>query len=185
MKLQILLAGRGGEGIIFMTRILTEGLFRCGHPVISTETHGMAMRGGSVISQVKVGGYLSPMIRLGEADLLLATSQEEAERNLPYLRRGGALIVNAPLPGPKYVDATGISHRLGNPRGSNLVLLGYALSRLNPLLSLDPFQDVVAELSPPRYRSGNLRCLEEGWKLGKEQREKDHFLPIFPVAQGP
>ncbi len=175
MRLQILLAGRGGEGIIFMTRILTEGLFRCGHPVISTETHGMAMRGGSVISQVKVGGYLSPMIRLGEADLLVATSPEEADRNLPYLRRGGVLIVNAPLPGPNYVNATGISHRLGNPRGSNLVLLGYALSRFNPPLSPAPFQDVVAEYSTPRYRLGNLRCLEEGWKLGKEQREKENL----------
>ena len=84
MDLQMVIAGLGGEGIIFMTRVLVEGLYRSGYPVISTETHGMAMRGGSVISQVKIGDHQSPLIRYGEADILLGTSTVEAKRNLPF-----------------------------------------------------------------------------------------------------
>src|SRR4030067_2276387 len=93
MELQIVMAGLGGEGIIFMTMILAEGAFHHGYPVISTETHGMAMRGGSVISQLKIGDFQSPMIRYGHGDLLIATSEREVERNLIYLKKAGGKII--------------------------------------------------------------------------------------------
>lgn len=164
MDLQMVIVGLGGEGIIFMTRILVEGFYQSGHPVISTETHGMAMRGGSVISQIKIGDYQSPLIRYGQADMLLGTSAAEAERNLPFLKEGGTVIMNTKGQGNQCVDATGMAHRLGNPRGGNLVLLGYALAHLAPTITLKPFLGVTKELSPERFLSGNLRALQEGWR---------------------
>lgn len=165
MDLQMVIVGLGGEGIIFMTRILVEGFHQSGHPVISTETHGMAMRGGSVVSQVKIGDYKSPLIRLGEADILLGTSVVEAQRNRSFLKEGGTLIVNTNQQGDYCIDATSVAHRLGTPRGGNLVLLGYALGHLAPAISLEPFLEVVKGLSPERFLSGNLKALQEGWRV--------------------
>ena len=165
MDLQMIIVGVGGEGIIFMTRILVEGFYRSGHPVISTETHGMAMRGGSVVSQIKIGDYQSPLIRYGEADMLLGTSVVEAQRNRSFLKEGGTLFMNTDQQGGYCVDATKIAHGLGNPRGGNLVLLGYALAHLAPAISLEPFLEVVKGLSPERFLSGNLKALQEGWRV--------------------
>jgi indolepyruvate ferredoxin oxidoreductase beta subunit len=164
MDLQMVIAGLGGHGIIFMTRVLVEGLYRSGHPVISTETHGMAMRGGSVISQVKIGDHQSPLIRYGEADILLGTSPVEAQRNLPFLKKGGTVIVDANGQGGHCVDASGIAHRLGNPRGGNLVLLGFALARLGPPISAQPFLEAIKDLSPQKFLSGNVRAFKAGWR---------------------
>jgi indolepyruvate ferredoxin oxidoreductase beta subunit len=164
MDLQMVIVGLGGDGIIFMTRVLVEGLYRSGHPVISTETHGMAMRGGSVISQVKIGDHQSPLIRYGEADILLGTSTVEAQRNAPFLKNGGTVITNANGQGDQCVDATGIAHRLGNPRGGNLVLLGFALARLGPTIPMKPFLDAIRDLSPEKFLSTNVKAFKAGWR---------------------
>ena len=164
MDLQMVVVGLGGEGIIFMTRILAEGFYRSGHHVIAMETHGMAMRGGSVISQIKVGDYQSPMIRYGEADILLGTSGVEAQRNLPFLKEGGTVIMNTKEQGDYCVDATGITQRLRNPRGGNVVLLGFFLGHLTPKISLEPFLEVIKDLSPEKYLSVNVRALKAGWQ---------------------
>jgi indolepyruvate ferredoxin oxidoreductase beta subunit len=166
MDLQMVLVGVGGEGIIFLTRVLTEGFYRSGHSVISTETHGMAMRGGSVISQVKVGNYRSPMIRHGEAHMLLGTSEVEAQRSLPFLREDGTVIMNTKVRGDHCVDATGIARGLGNPRGGNVVLLGFALAHLAPGVVLDRFLETIEDLSPEKFRSANAEALKAGWQEG-------------------
>jgi len=161
MAFRVVIAGRGGEGILFVTRVLAEGAFRQGHPVISTETHGMAQRGGSVISQVKIGDFLSPMIRYGEADLLIATSEEEVARNLIYLRDGGKVIRDSRAGGPYDIDARGIAYELDHPRGANLVLLGFAIGELEGLKP-GPFEEVITELSPSRWTQKNLEAFRRG-----------------------
>jgi indolepyruvate ferredoxin oxidoreductase beta subunit len=140
--------------------------------VISTETHGMAMRGGSVISQIKIGDYQSPLIRCGEANILLGTSASEVQRNLPFLRKGGTVIMNAKGRGNRCVDATGIAQSLGNPRSANLVLLGYALARLTPALSPEPFLEVIKALSPEKVLLVNAKAFEEGWRSTPKVDEK-------------
>ena len=173
MDLQMVIVGVGGEGIIFMTRVLVEGFYRSGHPVISTETHGMAMRGGSVISQIKIGDYQSPLIRYGEADMVLGTSVVEAQRNRPFLKEGGTLFINTEQKGDYCVDATKIAHGLGNPRGGNVVLMGYALAHLAPAISLEPFLEAVKGLSPERFLSGNVKALQEGWRVALKARKEE------------
>jgi len=166
MELQIVIAGLGGEGIIFMTMILAEGAFHHGYPVISTETHGMAMRGGSVISQLKIGDFQSPMIRHGYADLLIATSEREVERNLVYLKKlGGQIIVDSPNGVRNSIDAKGIAYQMGNSRAANIVLLGYAISKLNAF-DLQLFEKTVASLSPAPFSELNLKAFRTGFKMG-------------------
>jgi len=164
MRFQVIIAGRGGEGIIFTTVVLTEGAFKAGHPVVSSETHGMAQRGGSVVSQVKIGPFLSPMVPPGEADLIIATSLEEAERVRVWLRKGGLMVVNSSEGLPGHVDARKIALELGHPRGANLVLLGYALARTG-LFHPSPFREAIAEKSPPRWTQKNLAAFERGFRL--------------------
>ena len=71
MNMQIAITGRGGQGVLFLTRILSECALDMGLEVIASETHGMAMRGGSVISTLKVGPFRGPLIGSGQADLML------------------------------------------------------------------------------------------------------------------
>ena len=173
MELQIVIAGLGGEGIILMTKILAEGVFQHGYPVITTETHGMAMRGGSVISQLKIGDFLSPMIRYGHADLLIATSEREVERNLLYLKKGGRTFIDSPSVGPHSIDAKGIAYQLGSPQDANLILLGYVVAKLEGF-NARIFEETVVSLS--NHRSAELKL--EGFRRGchrgiTQTREKE------------
>ena len=91
MKQDILICGVGGQGTVLASRVLAAAAMEAGHPVHSAETIGMAQRGGSVTSHVRVGeDAFSPLIPLGGADLLMAFEPAEAVRNLPYLRPEGA-----------------------------------------------------------------------------------------------
>ena len=88
-ELKFILAGLGGQGVVFLTRLLAQTAVALGHAVMVSETHGMSQRGGSVISHLKIGGDEAPLIQRGTADVLLALEADEAVRNLPFLRRGG------------------------------------------------------------------------------------------------
>lgn len=68
MKQQLIVSGVGGQGVLFVTRLLGHAGMEEGHNVLTSETHGMAMRGGTVISHVKIGPFMSPLVREGQAD---------------------------------------------------------------------------------------------------------------------
>ena len=91
---QIVISGVGGQGVLFVTRLMAEAAIRKGLPVLTSETHGMAQRGGTVISHLKVGAYSSPLIRTGQADVLLAMKDEGAAQHGHYLHRDGWAVVN-------------------------------------------------------------------------------------------
>src|SRR3990170_8068403 len=95
-ELKLLLAGVGGQGVVFATRLLAGTAAGMGLPVLASETHGMSQRGGSVLAHLKVGGTAAPLIRRGTADALLAFDRDEALRNLPFLRAGAAAYINTP-----------------------------------------------------------------------------------------
>jgi len=134
---QIVLSGVGGQGILFLSRLLAEAAIAGGFPVLTSETHGMAQRGGVVVSHLKVGGFDSPLVRTGRADLLLVLKEENVAFHREFLADGGTLVVNAPVPtdaGPRVrahaVDADALALSAGAPRAANLVLLGFALARI-------------------------------------------------------
>jgi indolepyruvate ferredoxin oxidoreductase beta subunit len=137
MRQQVVLSGVGGQGILFLSRLLAEAAIAGGFPVITSETHGMAQRGGVVVSHLKVGGFESPLVRMGRADLLLVLKEENVALHREFLADGGALIVNAPVPtdaGPGVrvcaVDADALALLAGTPHAVNLILLGFALARI-------------------------------------------------------
>ncbi|MFQ6122319.1 MAG: indolepyruvate oxidoreductase subunit beta [Dehalococcoidales bacterium] len=94
-KLDLLISGAGGQGIIFASDILGETAIAAGYDVKKTDTLGMAQRGGSVISHLRIAPQVwSPLIKKGEVDILLALEKLEAARWGYYLRPGGIAIVN-------------------------------------------------------------------------------------------
>lgn len=137
MRRQILLSGVGGQGVLFLSRLLAETAIASGYPVLTSETHGMAQRGGVVVSHLKVGRFDSPLIRAGRADLLLVLKEENVALHREFLVDGGALVVNTAVPAgtdPRVrvhtVDADAIALSAGAPHAANLILLGFALARL-------------------------------------------------------
>lgn len=163
MKQQIILSGLGGQGVLFATRILAETALETGLDVLTSETHGMAMRGGTVISHIKVGGYPSPLIRLGQADLGLFLHEAGLDVHRGYLKKDGVLVCNRPEPGEGlHVPATELARTEGNPQLANLILLGFALERRVLFCRFNQAEAVVRRLSPSRQVDQNLRGLDIG-----------------------
>jgi indolepyruvate ferredoxin oxidoreductase beta subunit len=140
VRQQILVSGVGGQGVLFVTRLLAEAAIGKGASVLTSETHGMAQRGGVVVSHLKVGDFSSPLIRTAQADGLIVLREENLSVHHGFLRPSGWAVVSSRpakgkvLPFPVHaVDAEGIAQAAGNPQGANLVLLGFLLSRLGPV----------------------------------------------------
>ncbi len=134
---QLVISGVGGQGVIFVARLLADAAITNGDRVLTSETHGMAQRGGVVVSHLKVGDFESPLVRVSRADGLIVLRMENLDLHRPFLAPGGWIVVNDPdPPGPEggqglhALDADGLAVSAGNPRAANLVLLGFALSRL-------------------------------------------------------
>lgn len=163
MRRQIVVVGTGGQGIILLARVLTEAGRRLGLPVLSAETHGMAMRGGSVICQVKLGAFASPLVLPGRADLLLALDAAEAARNRHYVSGSGASVVHTPSPAaPGEVDALALAKRAGSAKMLNMALLGFAEASGALGLPPDTVEEAVAALSPEKHRAANLSAFALG-----------------------
>ena len=95
MTKNIMIVGVGGQGTLLASRILGNAVISEGYDVKVSEVHGMSQRGGSVVTYVKYGDKVySPVIDEGEADVILAFELLEAYRALPFLKKGGKIIVN-------------------------------------------------------------------------------------------
>jgi len=89
----IMIVGVGGQGSLLASKLLGNVIMNAGYDVKVSEVHGMSQRGGSVVTYVRYGEKVaSPIISLGEADLIVSFEQCEAARWLPYLKKGGKLI---------------------------------------------------------------------------------------------
>ena len=153
MSTNVILAGVGGQGAVLASKLLARAAMGRGLPVKTAETIGMAQRGGSVFSHVRMGeGTHSPLIGRGRADAIVAFEPAEAVRQLPFLRPGGMVVtsdvpvvpVSAATGGPAYdlpaimsylqervgekdlvvVDAAAAADALGTAKALNVVLLG-------------------------------------------------------------
>ncbi len=162
---ELILCGRGGQGIVFLTRQIGEIVAAKGLHVISSETHGMAVRGGSINSHLRIGEFFSPLIRQGHADFLVSLDLSETSNNRHFLKPEGLIVENSASPeepGIRRVDATGLAREVGRVQLENVVLLGFASM-------LDGFpvspQEVRAQIEKdPRenVREMNLRAFQAG-----------------------
>lgn len=186
----ILLAGVGGQGTLLASEIMTEVLMKAGYDVKKAEVHGMAQRGGSVISHVRFGQKVfSPIIPEGEVDVLFGFEILEAYRYLPLLKDDGAVVVNnlkiAPpsvaLGKADYPDNLGeklqkrvknlrvvngleLAETAGNARTVNTVLLGALSNTLEP--TYDQWIAALERLVPERFLDVNLKAFELGRNAG-------------------
>jgi indolepyruvate ferredoxin oxidoreductase, beta subunit len=165
MNKQIVIVGTGGQGVLFVTRVIVEAAFLSGQPVISSETHGMAMRGGSVISQVKIGKFLSPAIEQGRADVLLGLTPEEARAYGYYLKDRGIQIINSRDEEKGMIDAGGLARKMGQPRSGNMIFLGYAAKQSKIGLDYAKYLEAIERLSPPKFLEQNAKGFQAGFNL--------------------
>lgn len=187
----ILICGVGGQGILLASDILCTAAFLDGFDVKKSEIHGMAQRGGSVITHIRYGPKVySPLIETGKADFILSFEKLEALRYSYFLKKNGAVIVNdLELPpmsvltnartypqkifetlkqrGNVYiVPAQDMALTLGNVRVVNIVLLGSLARFLN--LKKQVWLNAIEEHVKPQYVDLNIRAFEAGMKVGSK-----------------
>lgn len=185
----ILITGVGGQGIVLASKLLAATAMAKGIPVQSAETIGMAQKGGSVFSFLRIGeGAHAPMFPKGSADLLLAFEPAEAVRMLPYLKPEGAAVVNthpvlpvaSALGGTPYtgremvdylrghvarltlVDGDAACRAIGSPKVLNMVLLGAALRSGALPFSVADAKATMHATVKPMFHALNDRALD--WK---------------------
>ena len=167
---EMILCGRGGQGIVFLTRQLGRVLTTKGMDVISSETHGMAVRGGSINSHLRVGSFSSPLIRPGHADIMMSLDPAETPNNIHYLKQDGILVENSSdpsEPGVKRIDATALAKRIGRSQLENVVLLGYACTLDIIPVTEDEIRAALADDPRENVRAMNLKAIEFGIDAGR------------------
>jgi len=166
MRQQIVVSGLGGQGVLFLTRVIAESALRRGAAVLTAETHGMAQRGGSVLSTIKVGAFRSPLIARGTADVGLFLAAENLPVHGPLLRPDGALVVNAAQADAcRAVDAAAVARELGAPVLANLVLLGVAVAGDLLCVGRMDVEATIRAISPPKLVEANLEAFQRGLGL--------------------
>jgi len=144
VRQQIVISGVGGQGVLFVTRLIAEAAINKGLRVLTSETHGMAQRGGTVVSHLKVGAFESPLIRPLAADGLLALKAQIPDAHLIFMGPDAWAVVNSGIPvhfqnrknsGKSvnlfHADCDQLASDIGNVRSANLVLLGFAIAATN------------------------------------------------------
>ena len=184
----IIICGVGGQGIILASDVLCRAAFLAGYDVKKSEVHGMAQRGGSVITHVRFGEKVhSPLIEQGTCHYMLAFEKLEALRYTDYLRKDGQVIVdNREIPpmsvlvgNAKYpvdierklrdfgtvhlIDAMNIAAELGNLRVVNIILLGVLSKFLD--LREKCWQDAIVQNVKERFVELNINAFNRGREL--------------------
>jgi indolepyruvate ferredoxin oxidoreductase beta subunit len=185
--IDVVLCGVGGQGILFMTKALAQAALDKGYNVMGAETHGMAQRGGSVVSHMRFGDAKGSLVKTGSARFLFALEENEAYRNLPFLGKGAAMYVNSDSPRfPREevgvflarknvichsVPATAMAQELGVPMSSNLALLGYFSAFEEEPVSHGEMRATVEKISPARLKEENLKIFDAGFERGMKERQ--------------
>ncbi len=188
MTKNIMIVGVGGQGTLLASRILGNAVIGEGYDVKVSEVHGMSQRGGSVVTYVKYGDKVySPIIDEGEADIILAFELLEAYRALPFLKKGGKIVVNNqqidPMPvitgamkypeniadklsavaDCKIVDALALAKEAGNTKAVNVALIGVLAKASN--IPYERWISTIKETVPARFVDANLKAFELGYNI--------------------
>ncbi len=183
MRVQIILVGIGGQGILFFSKIFSNLGLKLGLNVMGSETYGMSQRGGSVMTHLKLGDFQSPLVRTGAADFLYSLQGDETYRALKFLREGGVCFVNLPslekfetkvldyLKKKKTrvlaFDASQEALKHGSILSANIALLGYSVGTGLVPFDHNKIKSVLESLSRGRNIETNLRVFQAGYSKGK------------------
>ncbi len=183
----VMIVGVGGQGTLLASRLLGAAMTAKGFDVKVSEVHGMSQRGGSVVTYVRYGEKVySPIIEEGEADIILAFEQLEAARYLPYLKKGGAVVVNTqkmdPMPvvtgAAQYpegvldaiaakgvqvlaVDALSLAEEAGSVKAVNVVLIGAMAKSLQQ--DSEVWLKAIEETVPAKFLDMNRKAFQLGY----------------------
>lgn len=188
-RLRIYFTGVGGQGSLTATALLARTALYAGVDVVAGEVHGMAQRGGVVESVLLLGGWRSPKLEYGEADIILGFEPLETLRGLPYLRKGGVVFsssdamppVSVALGVEKYPSMDEIKARVGEvasqshflpcrelgmkagavQAGNTVLLAALCASNLLPF-GVDVFEKALQLFLPEKIKTANLKALEFG-----------------------
>ena len=195
-EFNIVLAGVGGQGILLASQILGVSAVKEGFNVRVSEIHGMAQRGGAVVSHVRIGEKVhSPTVLEGDADVILGFEPLEALRNIKYASQKTLAIISKetivptgfslePVQYPSFdeivaklrifteklvvIDALEPARKAGNPITRNAVLLG-ALAACNVLpIRIETLREAIRALVRPAYLEMNLKAFELGYETVKK-----------------
>lgn len=191
----LLFSGVGGQGTILASKLVARAALARGLAVRSAETIGMAQRGGSVTSHIRIGeGAFSPLLPLGSADAIVGFEPAEAVRSLPYLREGGTVIVSVRAVPPVtaslsvtgysgdamidylkravarviVVDGDAICAECGSPKVLNTALLGAASASGALGISLEELEAALRESVAERLVEMNVCALRAGARYARE-----------------
>ncbi len=184
----IMIVGVGGQGTLLTSRILGGIMKTAGYDVKLSEVHGMAQRGGSVVTFVRYGKKVfEPIVEEGQADVLIAFERLEALRYAHFLKKDGVIIVNDqridPMPvvtgAAQYpeniienlskdhqvysVDAADEALRLGNPKVFNIIVLGLAAKHMD--FKKEEWLDIIEKTVPPKTVDINKKAFLKGYEL--------------------
>ena len=178
----IVLSGLGGQGILFMTKVLAQAALKKGLKTMGAETHGMAQRGGSVISHLRLGKVEGSLVRTGSAHFLLALEENEAYRTIPFLAKSGRLYANASPNSfaraevKPYLEKMRIVYRstqtekiateMGAPVSSNLALLGFFSAFEKDPVTREELRKAIDQVTPERFKEINLKVFDAGFEMG-------------------
>ncbi|HEY96958.1 MAG TPA: indolepyruvate ferredoxin oxidoreductase subunit beta [Dehalococcoidia bacterium] len=195
--LEVIICGVGGQGVVLMSELLGTAAVKGGIGVKGSEVLGMAQRGGSVFSNLRLGDDIySPLSTEGTCDILLAVEPSEAIRNIQYLSRSSIVILNTTrvLPFTVFLgksgypeietileklrsvaervialDASQIAREAGNIQTTNVVMMGALFGTGLLPISVDIAKEVVRNRVPAKAIDANLKAFDMGYEEVRKQ----------------
>ena len=191
-ELNILIAGVGGQGVILISELLGNAAVTDGLNVRGSEVLGMAVRGGPVVSTIRIGSEVyAPLIPMGKGDILVGLEAAETLRNSPYLSKSSIVILNTETIVPftvslgqsKYpaldeiinkleiiagkivrLDARQIAEERGSPMAANIVMLGASFGTGKLPIKIATIKDVIQARFPAKLAPANIRAFDLGYQ---------------------
>lgn len=191
-ELNIIMSGVGGQGVVLMSELLGTAAVRARLKVRGSEVLGMAQRGGSVFSNIRLGSEVeAPMTAEGKCDILIALEPSEGLRNIQYLNKNSSVVLNIRKVIPPtvslgkctypeideikrrilavtadviMVDAVELAEKAGNRQATNVVMLGTLFGSGKMPISLELIQEVIKERVPAKAVEANLKAFDLGYQ---------------------
>jgi len=195
MKYTVQIVGVGGQGVLLASMVLGTAAMKAGHKVSMSEVHGMAQRGGSVISTLRFGDdIISPLESTGGADIIMGFEPVETCRNIMLGNKDTIILMNLDPIYPsmvaagfeeypkiddlvdsiasmsknlKTIDATKIAVSAGKAVAANAVMIGAVAAAEGFPLSRDLLKEILLEIVPEKFKELNSKAFDLGYESMK------------------
>ena len=195
MKYTVQIVGVGGQGVLMASMVLGNAAMEMGFQVAMSEVHGMAQRGGSVLSTLRFGDeVISPLEAVGNADMIMGFEPSETCRNIQLANRDSVILMNMDPVLPSMVaagfeeypdvsdlvdsvrvvnghlvtiDATSLAIKAGKAVAANAVMIGAVAALEGFPIPRDVLKDVLGKLVPEKFKELNLKAFDMGYEAAR------------------